>query len=50
MEGDWWFQQGRRDYFQVVTRRGEILVLLHATPEDRWYLHPAAKPTQWPVA
>jgi DNA polymerase-4 len=49
MEGDWWFQQGRRDYFQVVTRRGEILVLLHATPEDRWYLHPAAKPTQWPV-
>jgi len=49
MEGDWWFQQGRKDYFQVVTRRGEILVLLHATPEDRWYLDPAARPTQWPV-
>jgi hypothetical protein len=49
LEGDWWFQEGRKDYFQVVTRRGEILVLLHATPEDRWYLHSAAKPTQWPA-
>ena len=49
LEGDWWFQEGRKDYFQVVTRRGEILVLLHALPEDRWYLHPAAKPSQWPV-
>lgn len=49
LEGDWWFQEGRKDYYQVVTRRGEILVLLHASPEDRWYLHPAAKPSQWPV-
>lgn len=49
LEGDWWFREGRKDYFQVVTRRGEILVLLHATPEDRWYLHSAAKPTQWPA-
>jgi DNA polymerase-4 len=49
LEGDWWFQEGRKDYFQVVTRRGEIVVLLHALPEDRWYLHPAAKPSQWPV-
>jgi DNA polymerase-4 len=49
LEGDWWFREGRRDYYQVVTRRGEILVLLHATPEDRWYLNPSAKPSQWPV-
>lgn len=49
MEGEWWFQEGRKDYFQVVTKRGEILVLLHAWPEDRWYLHPAAKPSQWPI-
>ena len=49
LEGDWWFQEGRKDYFQVVTRRGEIVVLLHALPEDRWYLHPAAKPSQWPA-
>ena len=49
LEGEWWFQEGRKDYYQVVTKRGEILVLLHASPEDRWYLHPAAKPTQWPI-
>jgi hypothetical protein len=49
LEGEWWWKEGRKDYFQVVTKEGEILVLLHATPENRWYLHPAEKPTQWPV-
>ncbi len=49
LEGEWWFQEGRKDYYQVVTKRGEILVLLHTSPEDRWYLHPAAKPSQWPA-
>jgi protein ImuB len=38
---------GRKDYYQVVTRGGEILVLLNLT--DRWYLHTAAKPSAWPV-
>lgn len=38
---------GRKDYYQVVTRGGDILVLLHW--EERWYLHTAAKPSQWPI-
>lgn len=52
VEGDWWWEAsgeaaGRKDYYQVVTRSGEILVLLHW--EGRWYLDRAAKPSQWPV-
>lgn len=38
---------GRKDYYQVVTRGGKILVLLNLV--DRWYLHTAAKPSTWPV-
>jgi DNA polymerase-4 len=39
----------RKDYFQVVTRSGEILVLLRTGHDERWYLHPAAKPSEWPA-
>ncbi len=39
---------GRKDYYQVVSGAGDILVLLNW--DERWYLHTAAKPSQWPVA
>lgn len=48
LEGDWWWEGGRKDYYQVVTRAGRILVMLHW--HDSWFLHPAAKPNRWPIA
>lgn len=49
VEGDWWWNEGRKDYYQAITKDGEIMVLLHTTPQGQWFLHPAAKPTRWPV-
>ena len=49
LEGDWWWGEGRKDYYKVVTHTGEILVLLHESKEDRWYLHAGAQPNSWPL-
>jgi nucleotidyltransferase/DNA polymerase involved in DNA repair len=49
LEGEWWWQEGRRDYYQVVTKEGDILVLLNTSPLGDWFLDQAAKPSQWPV-
>ena len=49
LEGDWWWGEGRKDYYKVVTRKGEILVLFHESKEDRWYLHASAQPNSWPL-
>ena len=49
LEGDWWWGEGRKDYYKVVTHTGEILVLLHDSKEDRWYLHAGAQPNSWPL-
>jgi len=49
LEGDWWWGEGRKDYYKVVTRKGEILVLFHDSQEDRWHLHPGAQPNSWPL-
>jgi nucleotidyltransferase/DNA polymerase involved in DNA repair len=50
LEGDWWWGEGRKDYYKVVTRTGEILVLFHESKEDRWCLHPGAQPNSWPLS
>jgi len=49
LEGDWWWGEDRKDYYKVVTRKGEIIVLFHASMEDCWYLHAAAQPNSWPL-
>jgi hypothetical protein len=49
LEGDWWWGEGRKDYYKVVTRKGEILVLFHDSQENRWYLHAGAQPNSWPL-
>ncbi|MFQ5923623.1 MAG: hypothetical protein ACE5M4_12345, partial [Anaerolineales bacterium] len=49
LEGDWWWGEGRKDYYKIVTRKGEILVLFHESKEERWYLHAAAQPNSWPL-
>ncbi len=49
LEGDWWWGEGRKDYYKVVTRTGEIQVLYHDSKADRWYLHSAAQPNSWPL-
>jgi DNA polymerase-4 len=50
LEGDWWWGEGRKDYYKVVTRKGEILVLFHASQESRWYVHAGAQPNSWPLS
>ncbi len=49
LEGDWWWGEGRKDYYKVVSRSGEISVLFHESNEKRWYLHAAAQPNAWPL-
>ncbi|MFQ5942335.1 MAG: hypothetical protein ACE5JF_02155 [Anaerolineales bacterium] len=49
LEGDWWWGEGRKDYYKVVTRKGEIQVLFHESKEGRWYLHAGAQPNSWPL-
>jgi DNA polymerase-4 len=49
LEGDWWWGEGRKDYYKVVSRSGEISVLFHDSNEKRWYLHAAAQPNAWPL-
>ena len=41
--------EGRKDYYKVVSRSGEISVLFHESNEKRWYLHAAAQPNAWPL-
>ncbi|MFQ5945989.1 MAG: hypothetical protein ACE5NC_07030, partial [Anaerolineae bacterium] len=48
LEGDWRWGEGRKEYFQVETEEGEILVLLHEPEKGRWYLHKGAQPSRWP--
>ena len=48
LEGDWRWGEGRKEYFQVETEEGEILVLLHEPQKGRWYLHKGAQPSRWP--
>ena len=49
LEGDWWWGEGRKDYYKVVSRSGEISVLFHESNAKRWYLHAAAQPNAWPL-
>ena len=49
LEGDWWWGEGRKDYYKVVSRKGEIQVLFHESKGDRWFTHTGAQPNIWPA-